>query len=393
MTKISRPAIFASAGRPASADDVRAAIEGLNGTVEQFRTSVGERMSALETEARDRARREQFANVAMPDSSDLLSASDRAEREAFAKFGRTGIRAAMSTDSGPDGGYLVPRTVEKEISHIARDATPMRSLARVVTTETSSYIKTVSLNGPTATWVGEREARNQTAGLKLGELEFPVWELQAMPAVTQTLLDDAFADVAAELGIEIATAFSEMEDASFVLGDGIKKPKGFLSVPKVADASWAWGKIGFKVSGVAAALTDETHNGVDALYDAYFSLKATYRANATWLMNSSTAATVSKLKDENENYLWQPSIQIGQPATLLGRPVVIDENMPAIGADEFPIAFGDFERGYLIVDRTGIRVLRDPYSTKPYVLFYTTKRVGGGVQDYAAIKLLKIAAS
>lgn len=377
--------IYANAG-PA---DVRAALDGLNATVTDFRDDFGNRLKMLEDESRQRSLIEQTGGYAA--TGGPLSGTDRAEREAFAQFGR-GIRGAMSTDSKPDGGYLVPRTVESEISRIARDATPMRSISRVVTTDTSSYVKCVSLNGPTATWVGEREVRNQTPGLKLSELEFPVWELQAMPAVTQTLLDDSFGDVAGELGIEIATAFSEMEDTAFVHGSGVKQPKGFLAVPTVGDTTWAWGKIGFKVSGVASALTDANHNGVDALYDLYFALKATYRANATWLMNSSTAATVSKLKDENENYLWQPSIQVGQPATLLGRPVVIDENMPSIGAGETPIAFGDFERGYLIVDRIGIRVLRDPYSTKPYVLFYTTKRVGGGVQDYAAIKLLKIAA-
>lgn len=374
----------------ATADDVTAALEGLVSKVEEIHTDVDRRIAQLEQAGRDDAVRAALAERGGI-GGDILTASDRAEREAFAAFGR-GVRNAMSTDSNPDGGFLIPRTVEKEISRIARDATPMRSLARIVTTDTSSYVKCVSLNGPTANWVSEKETRNQTQGLKLSQLEFVVHELQAMPAVTQTLLDDSFADVAAELSIEIATAFAEMEDTSFVLGDGVKKPMGFLSSTKVANGSWAWGKLGFTKSGVAAALTDGTHNGVDALYDLYYSLKATYRANATWLMNSSTANTVSKLKDENENYLWQPSIQIGQPATLLGRPVVIDENMPAIGAGEFPIAFGDFERGYLIVDRIGIRTLRDPYSTKPYVLFYTTKRVGGGVQDYAAIKLLKIEA-
>ncbi|AHB47183.1 capsid protein [Hyphomicrobium nitrativorans NL23] len=392
MKPISIPArahdarIFANA----AGSDVRASLDGLTSTISTFRDDFGGRLKALEDESRERSRIEQIGG--RTGCGDILSGDARSEREAFAAFGR-GIRASMGTDNKPDGGYLVPRTVEQSIARLARDATPMRSIARVVTTDTSAYVKCVSLNGPTATWVGEREARNQTPGMKLSELEFPVWELQAMPAVTQTLIDDAFADVAAELSLEIATAFSEMEDTAFVHGTGIKQPKGFLSVPKVADPSWAWGKIGFRVSGVAAALSDSTHNGVDALYDLYFSLKATYRANASWLMNSSTAATVAKLKDDNENYLWQPSIQVGQPATLLGRPVVIDENMPSIEADATPIAFGDFERGYLIVDRTGIRVLRDPYSTKPYVLFYTTKRVGGGVQDYAAIKLLKIAAS
>jgi len=372
----------------ATADDVAEALAGIHATVQTFTSNTETRIAQLEQAGRDDAVRAALAERGGI-GGDILTPSDRAEREAFAAFGR-GLRNAMSTDSNPDGGFLIPRTVEKEIARIARDATPMRSLARVVTTDTSSYIKCVSLNGPTANWVSEKETRNQTQGLKLSQLEFVAHELQAMPAVTQTLLDDSFADVAAELSIEIATAFSEMEDTSFFLGDGVKKPMGFLSSTKVANGSWQWGKLGYTKSGVAAALTDETHNGVDALYDLYYSLKASYRANGTWIMNSSTANVVSKLKDGNDNYLWQPSIQLGAPPTLLGRPVVTDENMPAIGSGEFPVAFGDFERGYLIVDRIGIRTLRDPYSTKPYVLFYTTKRVGGGVQDYAAIKLLKI---
>lgn len=373
----------------ATAEDVVEALESIQETVETFKTDADKRIAQLE-----QAGREESVRAALAErggiGGEFPSATDRAEREAFAAFGR-GVRNAMSTDSNPDGGYLVPRTVEAEISRLARDVTPMRSLARVVTATSSAYVKTVSLNGPNARWVGEKESRNQTDGMKLSELEFPVHELQAMPAVTQTLIDDARSDVAGELSLEIATAFTEMENTAFVLGDGVRKPRGFLAYGAVANASWAWGKIGFFKSGVAAALTDGANNGIDALYGIYYGLKAAYRANAVWLMNSQTALVVSKLKDENENYLWQPSIQLGQPPTLLGRPVVIDENMPGIEADSTPIAFGDFQRGYLIVDRVGIRVLRDPYSTKPYVLFYTTKRVGGGVQDFAAIKLLKIA--
>lgn len=373
----------------ATAEDVTDALDGILTKIEEFKTATDGRIGVLENAQREANTRAAIAELG---GGANFTLEDKNDREAFAKFGRSGIRAAMSTDSNPDGGYLVPRTVEKEIYRLARDATPMRSLARVVTTDTSSYIKTVSLNGPTATWVGEKEARNQTPGMNLAQLEYPVMELTAMPAVTQALLDDASTDVATELAIEIATAFAEKEDASFVTGDGNKKPRGFLEYTKVANASYAWGKIGYTKSGVASALFDNNHNGTDALYDLYYSLKAPYRANAAWLMNSSSANVVSKLKDGDENYLWQPSIQLGQPPTLLGRPVYIDENMPAIEANSFPIAFADWQRAYLIVDRIGIRVLRDPYSSKPYVLFYSTKRVGGGVQDFNALKLLKIEA-
>lgn len=390
MTRISISSLtpgIARASASGTADEIKASLGGMIKNIEDFKAATDKSIDVLSREIRDIKIGHAMTDVGYGDFS---NADLRHDRESFANFGR-GIRAAMTSDSNPDGGYLIPRTIEVQIARIARDATPMRSLARVVTTESNSYVKTVSLNGPTATWVGEKETRNQTPGMKLSELEFVVDELQAMPAVTQRLLDDARVDVAGELSLEIATAFSEMEDTSFVNGDGVRKPRGFMTATKVANASWAWGKLGFTTTGVANNIFDNTHNGVDALHDIYYSLKAPYRANATWLMNSNTANVLSKLKDGEENYLWQPSMQVGMPASLLGRPVVIDENMPGIEADTFPVAFGDFERGYLIVDRTGIRVLRDPYSSKPYVLFYTTKRVGGGVQDYAAIKLLKIA--
>ncbi|HRQ25653.1 phage major capsid protein [Hyphomicrobium sp.] len=369
--------------------EIRESLDTLHAEVESLKSETRAEVKALEIELREMNTKQQTAGVLGGGSYSL---DERADRETFAKFGRTGIRAASSTDSNPDGGYTVPRTIDTQIARLARDATPMRGLASVVTIEGNSYVKTVSLHGPTATWVGEREARDQTPGLKLSQLEFFVHELQAMPAATQTLLDDAFTDVAALLSSEIATAFSEEEDLNFVRGDGVKRPHGFLSYPIVANSSWTWGKLGFVKSGVAAALTDETHNGLDALQDLYYALRAPYRTNGSWLMNSATANVISKLKDENGNYLWQPSVQAGSPNLLYGRPVTIDENMDPIGADKYPVAFGDFARGYLIVDRIGIRLLRDPYSSKPYVLFYTTKRVGGGVQNFDAIKLLKIAA-
>ncbi|NJL73327.1 MAG: phage major capsid protein [Candidatus Competibacteraceae bacterium] len=167
--------------------------------------------------------------------------------------------------------------------------------------------------------------------------------------------------------------------------------RGFLTHTTVANASWAWGKLGFVVSGNGTGFA--TSSPTDCLYDLFYGLRAEYRANSTWLMSSATANVVSKFKDGEGRHVWQPSLQEGRPPTLIGRPVVIVEDMPPVGAGNFPIAFGDFRRGYTIVDRQGVRVLRDPYSAKPHVLFYTTKRVGGDVTDFAAIKLLKIAAS
>jgi HK97 family phage major capsid protein len=303
------------------------------------------------------------------------------------------VKAMMTTDSKPDGGYLVPTEMETAITRVVGIRSAMRGLARVVSIGTDTFTKPHNLGGATSGWVSEKQSRTQTQGPQLSELEFVTNELYAMPAATQKLLDDSRIDIAAWLAEEIAIKFAEDEGAAFVDGDGNKKPRGFLAQTIVANGSYAWGKIGYKPSGVAAALSDETHNGGDALIDLIHSLNAAYRANASFMMNDLTLAAVRKLKDGEDNYLWQPSMQAGVPSQLLGYSVISDDNMPDIGAGEYPIAFADWNRGYLIVDRMGVRVLRDPYSSKPYVLFYTTKRVGGNVQDFAAIKVLKIATS
>jgi HK97 family phage major capsid protein len=214
-------------------------------------------------------------------------------------------------------------------------------------------------------------------------------ELYAMPAATQTLLDDAIVNVDQWIAEEVESAFAEQEGAAFVNGDGTDKPKGFLAYPSVADASWAWGNIGVLNTGVAGAFA--ASNPSDVLVDLVYALKAGYRQNASFVMNRKTQAAVRKFKDSTGNYLWQPPASAGAPATLLGFPLVEAEDMPNIANNAVSIAFGDFRRGYLVVDRAGVRILRDPYSAKPYVLFYTTKRVGGGVQDFAAIKGLKFA--
>ncbi|MBA4219093.1 MAG: phage major capsid protein, partial [Methylobacterium sp.] len=189
---------------------------------------------------------------------------------------------------------------------------------------------------------------------------------------------------------EVESAFAEQEGAAFVSGDGVDKPKGFLAYPTVADTSWSWGNIGTLKTGVAGAFA--AANPSDILVDLVYALKAGYRQNASFVMNRKTQAAVRKFKDSTGQYLWQPPAAAGAQATLLGFPVVEAEDMPNIATDSVSIAFGDFRRGYLVVDRAGVRILRDPYSAKPHVLFYTTKRVGGGVQDFAAIKGLKFSA-
>ena len=194
-------------------------------------------------------------------------------------------------------------------------------------------------------------------------------------------------DIDQGIASEVEAAFAEQEGEGFVIGDGTNKPRGFLDYDQVAEASWAWNKLGYIATGVDGGwpVSDPS----DVLIDTIYALKAGYRQNANWVMNRKTQAAIRKIKDADGNYLWQPPSAPGQRALLMGFPLVEAEDMPDIDDDATPIAFGDFGRGYLVVDRAGVRVLRDPYSAKPYVLFYTTKRVGGGVQDFDAIKLLK----
>jgi len=194
-------------------------------------------------------------------------------------------------------------------------------------------------------------------------------------------------DLAAWLASEVGITFAEQEGAAFISGNGVRRPRGLLTYPTVANASYDWGSIGYVVTGAAAAFA--TSNPADAMIDLYYALKAGYRNGATWLTSDAVMATIRKFKDGQGNYLWAPPTGVDMPATILGKPVATDDNMPALGANAFPVAFGDFRRAYLILDRVGIRVLRDPYTSKPNVKFYTTKRVGGGLANFEAVKLLK----
>jgi len=322
-----------------------------------------------------------------------------AHQKAFHGYVRKGdereLRAleakALSVQSDPDGGFLVPAETEGMIDRVVAQISPIRSIAGFRQISSGSFKKPITTAGVGAGWVGETDVRPETAAPTLSELEFPTMELYAMPAATSSLLEDAAIDVDQWLAEEVQTAFAEQEGAAFVNGDGVKKPKGFLTYPTVADASYAWGKLGYLVTGASGAFaaTDPS----DILVDLVYTLKAGYRANAHFVMNRKTQAVIRKMKDDTDNYIWSPGLAAGQPPTLLNYPVIEAEDMPTIAANKFSVAFGDFRRGYLVVDRVGVRVLRDPYSAKPYVLFYTTKRVGGGVQNFEAIKLLKFGSS
>lgn len=298
---------------------------------------------------------------------------------------------ALSAGVQAEGGYVVPAELETEIGKRLSQLSPIRAIASVRQMSASVLRKPFSLTGFASGWTAETGARVQSSTPTLTELQFPAMELYAMPAATQTLLDDAAVDIDAWIAAEVETAFAEQEGAAFVNGDAVNKPRGFLNYPTLAESAWAWGNLGYIATGVSGALP--ASNPSDVLVDTVYALKAGYRQNASWVMNRKTQGAIRKLKDVDGNYLWQPSAIAGGKATLMGFNVVEAEDMPNIGANSMSAAFGDFSRGYLVVDRVGVRVLRDPYSAKPYVLFYTTKRVGGGVQDFDAIKLLKFGVS
>ena len=277
---------------------------------------------------------------------------------------------SMSVASNPDGGYLVPEEVEQTIGRRLVNISPICSIASVRTMSANVYKKPFMTAGPATGWVGETAARTEAASPTLAELSFSAMELYAMPAATGALLEDSAVNIDEWLAGEIEMVFATQEGTAFVSGDGVNKPTGFLNYTKVAEGSWTWGNIGYVATGVSSGFPSS--GPVDPLIDLTYALKAGYRQNGNFVMNRKTQSSIRKLKDVDGQYLWQPPTQAGGRATFLNFPVVEAEDMPDIGANSYSVAFGDFLRGYLIVDRAGVRVLRDPYSAKPYVLFYTT---------------------
>lgn len=331
--------------------------------------------------------------------AELSSPSAHADVEVKAAFDgyiRTGAGFGLELKAGlssapTSGGYVVPPETERAIERRLMAVSPMREIATVRTVGAGMFRKPVSTAGVASGWVAETAARPETDPATLALLEFPAADLYANPAATQNLLDDALINLDEWLAAEVEDAFAAQETDAFVNGNGTNKPKGFLAYDIVADADQEWGEIGYVASGAAGAFASS--NPADRLIDLIYAPKAQYRPNGRFAMNRRTVSTVRKFKDADGNYIWTPASRPGETASLLGYPVTEIETMPDIAANSAAIAFGDFQRGYLIVDRAGVRVLRDPYSAKPYVLFYTTKRVGGGVQNFDAIKVMKFAAT
>lgn len=399
----------------AASPETRAAMHEIMAAFESFKAANDERICALEAKRADTLLEEKVARI----DAGLNAAQARLDRtlaearrpvlahdvrvpapderksawEGYMKSGRNlGLEEKGLTEGTPSaGGYIVPPETERVVEQRLMQASPMREIASIVTISSGVYNKPVSISGVVAGWASETASRPESTEPVLSLLAFPAADLYASPAATQALLDDAFVNLDDWLAAECEDAFAAQETAAFVNGDGNSKPMGFLSYTNVADASQTWGQIGYVATGNAGAFPDDAP--ADKLLELIYTPRTQFRAGGRFVMNRRTVSAVRKFKDGEGTYIWSPAGAPGQTSSLLGYPVTEVETMPDIAANSVSVAFGDFSKGYLIVDRAGLRVLRDPYSAKPYVLFYTTKRVGGGVQNFDAIKLLKFAAS
>lgn len=311
------------------------------------------------------------------DGEDVLKAAN-------ATGDRATVQAAMSIGDNSTGGYLAPVEWDRKLLERQRATSPMRRLATVQQTSVGAFSTLWNTDTWGSGWVGETAPRALTTGSTLAPITFESGEIYAMPAATQRLLDDAAINVETWLAQSVEREFNRQEGIAFISGSGVNRPAGLLT--HATGEANANRHPGGPIEVVQAAIT------IDALTDFLYGLGAPYRQNATWLMSSLTAALIAKIKDADGRPIWREALVSDQPALLLGRPVEIDETMPAPTAGNLAIAFGDFKAGYLINDRMGSRILRDPFTNKPYVNFYVTKRVGGGLLDPFAIRVLRIAA-
>lgn len=297
-------------------------------------------------------------------------------------------RAAMTEGSQADGGLTTPVEWDRTIEGRLKLISPMRQNARVQVTSRAGFTKLFTDRAVGSGWVGETASRPATSTPQFIALTFGHGEIYANPAASQTLLEDSEIDVEAWLGGEVDTEFERQESIAFLSGDGVNKPYGLLTyVTGAANAArHPWGDIKVTNSGNATNFTS------DPLIDLMYDLPAAFAANAKFYTNRSSLKNIRKLKDGQGNYLWNPTFVAGQPSTLGGYALIDMPDMPTAAAGNIALLFGDMDRTYMIIDRRGTMMLRDPYTNKPYVSFYTTKRVGGGVQNPDAMKAMKISA-
>lgn len=375
--------------------EVKSAVAGFLSEFSGFRAEVHNRLQQQE-EKMTMFERKSIA-LARPH---LAAASDGGapHRKAFDAYLRggddDGLRGlelegkALNTAIAGEGGYLVDPQTAETIRSVLSTTASIRAVANVVAVEATSFDVLVDHTDVGHGWATESGSVSETDTPVIDRISIPLHELSALPKASQRLLDDSAFDVEGWLAGRIADKFARAEAAAFVSGDGLDKPRGFLTHPSVDDDVWVWGNLGYVPTGVAGVIS-----GPDPIVDLVYALGAQYRANGTFVMNSKTAGTIRKMKDADGRFLWSDGLAAGEPARLMGYPVLIAEDMPDIAIGANAIAFGDFHAGYTVAERPDLRVLRDPYSAKPHVLFYATKRVGGDVSDFKAIKLLKFAVS
>ncbi|WP_099912237.1 phage major capsid protein [Puniceibacterium antarcticum] len=370
---------------------VSSAIAGLVGDIKALKADLygkmqqqDERMTMIDRKSLRSAR------PALSASADLSAPHQKAFNAYLRSGDDDGLRGleiegkAMSTTVNSDGGYLVDPATSETVKSVLAATASIRAIANVVNVEASSFDVLIDRNDAGAGWANETASTAETGTPQIDRISIPLFELNALPKASQRLLDDSAFDIEAWLAGRIADKFARAEAAAFVSGDGVDKPRGFLNHTLVGNSVWTWGKIGYVPTGVNGGIGDG-----DAIIDLVYALGAQYRAGATFVMNSKTAGSLRKLKDADGRHLWSDGFSAGEPARLLGYPVLIAEDMPDVASGSCAIAFGNFSAGYTIAERPDLRILRDPFSAKPHVLFYATKRVGGDVSDFAAIKVLR----
>lgn len=344
-----------------------------------------DRIAMLDRKSAGRPDLAQAADMATPHRKALSAYIRRGDDSGFSTAAIE--RKALTTAVAADGGVLVDAQTAERIETVRRGAGSLRSVANVVQVEAGSYDVLVERNEIGTAWMTESGAPVESGDATFERISIPLHELSAMPRASQRLLEDAAFDVEAWLADAIAERFARAENAAFVNGSGVDMPTGFLTQPIAPSATAGWGEIGYVATGVAGGFSEE--DPVNPLLDVVYALGTKYRPNAVFVMNSRTAGAIRKMKDVDGRFMWTEALCAGQPALLLGYPVLTCEEMPDVGVDAPAIAFGDFKAGYTIVERPDLRILRDPYSVKPHVQFYASMRIGGDVTDFSAIRLIK----
>lgn len=378
---------------------LKAAIEGFVSEIKIFRADVASNLKQQDERLTMLDRK--FATKTTRPALSTGEAVDGLHLKAFDAYLRSGDDDALrglvlegkglNTAVNSEGGYLVDPQTSERIQGVLRSAASIRAIASVVQVEAGSFDVLVDHGEIGSGWADESTDTTGTLAPVIDRISIRLHELSAMPKASQRLLEDSAFDVEGWLAERIAQKFARAEAAAFISGDGDDKPRGFLDHDIEPDADAEWGELGYIATGVAGDFA--AMHPADAIVDLVYALEAGYRANAVFVMNSKTAGAVRKMKDNDGRFLWSDGLAAGEPARLMGYPVLIAEDMPDIGTNAYAVAFGDFHAGYTIAERPDLRVLRDPFSAKPHVLFYATKRVGGDVTDFKAIKLLKFAAS